>query len=239
MENIKTILFDLDGTLLPMDRDGFEKAYIGSFAAFTNEFITPEQLGTALLSATHELVSNTEKTAVNEERFFKIFRGYLEQDAYDKLHAAMDAYYDEHFDVVKEMTKVSNAMVESVAYLKSKGYDIILATNPIFPRVATDKRIAWAGLDLEDFKDVTRFEENHFCKPQLAYYQEIIEDNQLDPETCLMVGNDVEEDLIAAQLGMKTMLLVDDLIHRNPDEAIVCDWQGTREAFLDKIKELF
>lgn len=239
MTNIKTILFDLDGTLLPMDRDGFEKVYVSSFAQYSSPYIEPKQLVSALMQSTEVMIQNTQKTDVNEKRFYDTFRSYMDGPTFDALYGVLEDYYDVHFDVVKEMTSVSQAMVDSVAYLKEQGFNLVLATNPLFPRTATDKRIAWAGLSPDDFIDVTRFEENHFCKPNLAYYEEILEDNGLLASECLMVGNDVEEDLIARHLGMKTVLLTDDLIHRNTQEPIVADWIGTRKEFLVKIKELF
>lgn len=238
MKNIKTVLFDLDGTLLPMDRDAFEKAYVSSFARFSAPYIDPKQLVHALMSSTDDMINNTQKSQVNEVRFYESFAKHMDQVTFDTLLEKMDDYYSVDFDVVQSVTSSSQAMIDSVAYLKEKGFNVILATNPLFPRIATDKRILWAGFRPEDFTDVTRFEENHFCKPNLEYYQEVLDDNGLLAHECLMVGNDVQEDLIAQKLGMKTALLVDDLIHRS-DEAIVADWIGTREEFLEKIKEIF
>ena len=36
----------------------------------------------------------------------------------------------------------------------------------------------------------------------------------MKPEECLMVGNDVREDMVTEQLGMKTFLLTDCLINK-------------------------
>ena len=36
----------------------------------------------------------------------------------------------------------------------------------------------------------------------------------MKPEECLMVGNDVSEDMVTEQLGMKTFLLTDCLINK-------------------------
>ena len=49
--------------------------------------------------------------------------------------------------------------------LKEMGYPLVLATNPIFPRVATMQRIDWAGLDVEDFELVTVYENFNYSKP--------------------------------------------------------------------------
>ena len=70
------------------------------------------------------------------------------------------------------------------------------------------------GLQPEDFEFFTTFENSHYCKPNLDYYREILEKLSLKPEECLMVGNDVSEDMITEQLGMKTFLLTDCLINK-------------------------
>ena len=101
-----------------------------------------------------------------------------------------------------------------VGWLKEKGIRVVLATNPLFPSIATENRIRWAGLQPEDFEYFTTFENSHYCKPNLDYYQEILEKRSLKPEECLMVGNDVGEDMITEQLGMKTFLLTDCLINK-------------------------
>ena len=74
---------------------------------------------------------------------------------------------------------------------KKKGIEVYLATNPIFPRCATMNRIDWAGLDPEDFKIITTYEDHVYCKPNPEYFLQILEQFELDPSECLMVGNDV------------------------------------------------
>jgi len=48
-----------------------------------------------------------------------------------------------------------------------------------------------------------------FCKPRTEYYLEISQKIGEPPETCMMVGNDPVNDLIAAHTGMKTYLTDD------------------------------
>ena len=104
---------------------------------------------------------------------------------------------------------------ETVDKLRDGGYRIALATNPIFPAAATESRIRWAGLEPADFELYTTYENTGFCKPNLAYYRELLERLDCCAEDCLMVGNDVEEDMIAATLGMPVFLLTDCLINKN------------------------
>ena len=60
----------------------------------------------------------------------------------------------------------------------------------------------------------TTYENSGFCKPNPKYYSEILEKLNLDPEDCLMVGNDVIEDMVAQKLGMKVFLLTDCIINK-------------------------
>jgi FMN phosphatase YigB (HAD superfamily) len=98
----------------------------------------------------------------------------------------------------------------------------VLATNPLFPAVATESRIRWAGLAPGDFALYTTYENIGCCKPNLAYYAEILRRMALVGSECLMVGNDVGEDMVAETLGMKVFLLTDCLI--NKDDADITRW---------------
>ena len=103
---------------------------------------------------------------------------------------------------------------EVIRQIKALGYRVILATNPLFPAIATYSRVKWAGLDPADFELITTYENSHFCKPNPDYYREILGKLALDGSACLMVGNDVGEDMIARTLGMKVFLLTDCLINK-------------------------
>lgn len=101
-----------------------------------------------------------------------------------------------------------------MAYIKEKGLRLALATNPLFPAVATQRRICWAGLRETDFSLYTTYENSSFCKPNPDYYRQVTEKLGVRPEECLMVGNDVGEDMIAETLGMRVFLLTPCLINK-------------------------
>ena len=103
--------------------------------------------------------------------------------------------------------------METVHKLKECGYRVALATNPIFPHMATQNRIRWAGLVPEDFEIYTTYEASTFCKPNPAYYLEVARTLGVKPEECLMVGNDATEDMAAREVGMDVFLLTDCLIN--------------------------
>lgn len=96
-----------------------------------------------------------------------------------------------------------------------KAEKVVLATNPLFPPAGVRTRLGWVNLKPEDFDYWTHYENSSFCKPNPAYYQEIMKVLGLDAGQCLMIGNDVQEDVVAAQsIGMDTFLVTDCIIDR-------------------------
>ena len=118
------------------------------------------------------------------------------------------------FQKAKEDCGFTEKAALTVRKLKEKGFSLVLATNPLFPAVATESRVKWAGLSVDDFLLYTTYENCHYCKPNPKYYEELTKRLSLDPKECLMVGNDVEEDMIAETLGMRVFLLTDCLINK-------------------------
>ena len=94
------------------------------------------------------------------------------------------------------------------------GYRVVLATNPIFPAIATQSRIRWTGLEPEDFEFITTYENSSYSKPNPRYYEEVLEKIGCTPAECLMVGNDVTEDGAAKKLGIDVFFLIDCLINQ-------------------------
>jgi FMN phosphatase YigB (HAD superfamily) len=181
------------------------------------------------------MVMNTEYKT-NEEVFMSKFSELIGGDI-SKYQERFNAFYDTLFHKTRKAAE-SNALVkESIAILKSKNYKLVIATNPLFPRKAIQHRIEWAGLDLKDFIYVTSYEDNHYCKPQLHFYREILDKVGKKPEQCMMVGNDVQEDLVALKLGLKTFLINNHLINRTKD-VIECSFQGNYEDFYEYVKAL-
>lgn len=232
---INTILFDLDGTLLPMDMESFEKLYFESMAAYLKDLIDPKELVKSIWASTNTMVHNIEPR-INEEVFMEDFKTRIGGDT-EVYKERFDKFYDTEFMKAKEAVYENEFMKKSVKILKEKGYKVVIATNPLFPLKAIEHRIRWAGFEPSDFEYITSYERNHYCKPQLEYYEEVLKDIDKSPEECMMIGNDVQEDLIAGKLGLKTFLIKDCLLHRTDDE-IATDYSGYYEDFYEFVKEL-
>lgn len=211
---IKNILFDLDGTLLPMDQEKFTRSYFRRLAAKLAPLgYEPEKLVDGIWQATYAVIKN-DGSRTNEEMFWQQF-AVIFGDRVFADRPVFDEYYRVEFQGVKDDCGFNPAAAETVKRLKAAGYRVILATNPIFPSVATESRIRWAGLEPEDFELYTTYENSHYCKPNPLYYREILDKLSLDAAESLMVGNDVEEDMVAKELGMSVFLLKDCLINKN------------------------
>ena len=109
-------------------------------------------------------------------------------------------YYLTDFGDVKAACRPSPHAKKIIDYLRGKAI-LILATNPLFPRVATHERIKWAGLEPEDFQLITTYEDNRHSKPHLRVLSDILRRINLPAEECLMVGNDAKEDMVAGNWG--------------------------------------
>lgn len=232
---IKTILFDLDGTMLPVDLDNFLKIYFAEMGKKFQDLIEAKTLIKYIMIATEAMVNNTEYLT-NETVFMEKF-GQLIQSDLGIYRKRFDEFYDREFFAVKSSVVNIPLMRDSVNLLKDKGYDLIIATNPLFPEKAIHHRIRWSGFEPEDFIYISSYEKNHYCKPQLQFYKEVLEETGKTPQECLMVGNDVQEDLIAAKLGIATYLITDFMIHRTK-EPVNATYQGTYSDFYRFVQEL-
>lgn len=215
--SIKAVLFDLDGTLLPMDQEVFTKAYFKGLAAkLAPRGYEPKQLIDSVWGGTKAMIKNPGGKS-NEERFWEFFSGiYGDKAREDEPY--FEEFYKTDFQNVKEVCGNDPRAAKIVHKLKDAGIRVVLATNPIFPAIATESRIRWAGLEPEDFELYTTYENSYYSKPNPEYYKAILAQMNLTAQECLMVGNDVGDDMVAKDIGMEVFLLTDCLInHKNAD----------------------
>ncbi len=213
---INTVLFDLDGTLLPMDNEVFTKGYFkGLVAKLAPLGYDPKTLVDCVWRGTAAMVKN-DGTRPNVERFWETFAA-LNPEVWDPAHMALtDSFYSNEFHAAKQFTGENPLAKELINALKADGYEVVLATNPLFPKVGIEARLSWIGLTCEDFSLVTSYENMHYCKPNPQYYEEILKMIGKKPEECLMVGNNTDEDCAAAAAaGLKTVLVTDCLINES------------------------
>jgi FMN phosphatase YigB (HAD superfamily) len=159
-------------------------------------------------------------SCTNEEAFWNFFTGVYGEKARADM-PVFEEFYENEFQQAKQFCGFAPKAREVIRLLHENGVRCVLATNPLFPAVATFSRIRWAGLEPTDFALVTTYENIGCCKPNPAYYSEILRRLCLSPADCLMVGNDVGEDMVAKTLGIDVFLLTDCLINRKNEDISV------------------
>ena len=215
--SVKMVFFDLDGTLLPMDMDEFTMGYFQMLAAkAAPRGYEPKSLVKGIWHGVSAMVQN-DGNCTNEEAFWEDFaKIYGEQALKDK--PLFNEFYANEFQNARMFCGFNPEAAETVRWIKKQGLRIALATNPLFPSVATQSRIRWTGLEPDEFEFYTTYENIGWCKPNLDYYREVLSRAGVDAQECLMVGNDVGEDMIAADLGMKVFLVKDCLINKSDED---------------------
>lgn len=233
---MKAILFDLDGSLLPMDQDGF----VGYYFKLLGEMMSalgydPKASVKAVIAGT-KAMSENDGSKTNEEAFWEVFGGLLGEGV-RACEPDFERFYRTEFEKTSAFAYPTPLAKEIIREAKAKGYRTALATNPIFPRVATMARLRWAGLSEQDFELVSTYEDFRFSKPKPGYYTQVLDRIGLKPEDCLMAGNDIGDDAAAIELGMDFFLLTDCLINREGND-ISSFKKGSLQEFLHFVKNL-
>lgn len=211
---IKAICFDLDGTLLPMDIDVFCQRYFGMLADKMVLYGYEKRAFIAAIMQGSRAMYQNDGTRTNEQAFWDSFAESLGEGV--RAHQCVfDAFYEKEFDLVREVCGFDANAARVVKTCKERGFTVAIATNPLFPRIATHKRLTWAGIDPQSVAFYTTYEDTHYCKPNERYYEEVAARLGVAPCECVMVGNDVTEDMAARKAGMHVFLLTgENLINR-------------------------
>ncbi|GMA50206.1 hydrolase [Alicyclobacillus contaminans] len=223
---LRALLFDLDGTLLPLDLDEFLKGYFRALVPSVAHVVDTATIVSQITEATEEMIRNEDANHTNEQVFRMAFFGKSGLSE-ETVWPAFEAFYETAFASLRALTQPTSIAREICQTAYRKGYRLVLATNPIFPQTAVRQRMEWAGIGDIPFHLVTTMEDMHFCKPNPKYYMEIAERLDVSPEECMMIGNDVQEDGVAGKIGMQTFLVRDCLIDRG-----VGHMEFTREGSL-------
>ena len=233
---MKAILFDLDGTLLPLDEKLFVDIYFTELSkVFSDYNIDSKKLVETIWTATGDMIKNDGKKT-NEEVFWDRFESVIDADVSNVKGLLADFYANQFFNKVKRSSTENSLAKVAVELAKKNGRKVILATNPVFPEDAL-VRLKWTGLDVDDFDYVTHYSNSSFSKPNPKYYLDLCEKFDVEPKDCLMIGNDEREDIFAASSIGMNCYLVTDYLNTAPDCEINCE-KGSFEDLIEKLKTL-
>ncbi|MDZ4170352.1 MAG: HAD family hydrolase [Coriobacteriia bacterium] len=203
---IHAVLFDLDGTLLDIDLQGFLREYFALLGpelarlVHTDEKTALEAVMQATAAMCEPHVGRTNRS-VFEEHFLKLTGADLADPV---TRSTLATFYESSFPSLKAGNGPRDGAASAVAATRGHGLKCALATNPIFPYAAVAERVRWAGFSPDQFDLVTSYENSEACKPLPHYFRQIAELLGVAPDACLMVGDDPMLDMAAADVGMRT-----------------------------------
>ena len=211
---------DLDNTLLPIvTQDKFAEIWFRDIGRLLYKSgIDPSAAINAMNDGVRAmLLNNGIKT--NIDVFYDVVcerTGYTIQ----QLEPLINEYYATTYDNVKTITRPNPYAPEIARLMRMKGEYAVIATMPLFPKEACDKRMRWVGLNADMFDLVTTCGYSSYCKPNPDYFMQILEDFDAEPKDAVMIGNDVREDMIPCEkLGIESFLVTDYILDHGLDYA--------------------
>lgn len=210
---IKAIFFDLDGTLLPMNEKEFAKIYFLTLSNYFKNFGYDSKLLMETIYKGTELMYYNQGPLSNEKVFFDYFESVYGKEKMKDI-PYFNEYYMNDFLKTKSACKDNHLAKEIVKFCKDNFSKVILSTNPIFPIIATEKRMGFVNLKLNDFDYVTSYENCCICKPNPQYFIDLMEKFNLKSDEVILFGNNTYEDgECALKAGIRCVLVGDYIIN--------------------------
>ena len=230
----KAILFDMDGTLVPMDMNVFTQSFIGKLLQKVSHPDIPAEVAMKnTWKGIHAMINN-DGAMTNEAVFIRFYQNVYGDALTQEIIEQTTRFYKEDFCQVKADVGENPLAAEAIRLAHEKADLVILATNPLFPMIAQEERLHWVNLQQEDFDLITSYENSSFSKPNPEYYHMICAKMGISPSECLMIGNDEKEDMqTAAMAGMDGYLITDCLIPCSEYH-----WEGPRGSFSEMLEYL-
>jgi FMN phosphatase YigB (HAD superfamily) len=195
-----TLLLDLDDTLLDTNIQAFVPAYFQALSSTLADEVSPEIMIPALTGGTKAMMENQDPAKTLREVFNSHFFPLLGVDK-EAITAKIDHFYDKTFPALGYVASQRPEAISFVRWAFENNHRVAIATNPYFPLKAVQHRMNWAGLPAAEnpFALVSSYETFHFTKESPTYFLEFLAQLGCPVGPVVMVGNDLEMDLLPAQ----------------------------------------
>lgn len=230
LDRVRAVFFDLDGTLIDVDMHLFVPVYLNRLTERMKALAEPAAATRAMHRAVAAMFANRDAGKTLEAVLFEVLRDDLAVTP-EQYRECLEQFLRSDLEGLRPLVTGHTLSCRLIDAALARGWQVVLATNPIFPRSVVEARVRWGGLDGDKFRHVTTYETEHFCKPNPDFFRENLDLLQVEAGRCLMVGNDTLHDMSASQVGMQTCLLTPWCIRR-AKERFRPDWQGGHEELL-------
>ncbi len=233
---VKGVLFDLDGTLLQVEMREFIPAYLQSLGGCFADFVGPRKFASVMSATTFALINSDDGDRTNEEAFLQAAERHMGIGR-EAFAQGLEVFCREGLPGLQSLIQPLPAARRILECCFERGLKVAVATNPVFPRALVDARLEWGGLSDLPFDLVTSYENSRYCKPNRRYFEDVLQELDLAPPQCVMVGNDTEHDLAARDMGIPTFLVDTWMIDRLGG-AYLSDYQGGHEQLYQFVSQL-
>ena len=232
---LKAILFDMDGTLIENSMETFLPPYFAALSKKMAHLVAPEKLIAQLRASTEVMMNNRDAARALADVFAADFYPQVGVPR-EQLEPVFEDFYAREYRDLRAFTRPVEGARAVIARAFDANLQVVIATGPFFPLTALQQRLEWGGLADFAYAFVTSYETMHACKPHAAYYREIAARLNVAPEECLMIGNDVQMDIVPARkAGMKTFWITN--VGMFPTD-VPCDWRGTLRDVGELLKKV-
>lgn len=230
-----TLLIDLDDTLLTNPIDRFLERYFKELGKALAAHVEPERMMQAMAKAVQAMQTKTDLASSLEDTFNQVFFPAIGIPR-DDLIEVLEDFYRVRFPLLASLTSPRPEAARLLHNAFERDWQVVIATNPLFPATAVHQRLAWAGFSPNEypFAWIASFETSHFGKPNPAYYAELLAFLRWPESPAVMVGNDWDNDILPAEaLGIPTFWLCENYRPRIPSLRHPSSSQGSLDRLGD------
>ncbi len=206
---IKAVLLELDTVLFGQPDHQFVKTFRRAFAHnLTAEtgIINADSLFSKVIQS---LGCRRDSLASNDEVMTACIAAELNVPISDIL-PTLESVYQASYQQAQDSSRAATSARELVAALLDQGLFVAVVCDPIYREAAIAQRLQWAGLGdlIASFAFLSASETMHFAKTDPAFYAEVIARIGIEPDEALLISDNWQNDMIAAEtVGLHTWLL--------------------------------
>jgi FMN phosphatase YigB (HAD superfamily) len=204
---INAVLLDLDNTMLLFDETVYVNRYFEALAPRFSDLFSEQDLSRRVIGATAALRRN-QGAQSNRDFFLAHFCDGIDAGRAEVWNRFSD-FYENDYQGIRMPVAAPAGLHRTLETLGRSGLKLVLASNPVFPKIAQETRMSWVGIPADRFDLFTHIDNMAFVKPDAGYYRQICDMLREPPGACLMVGNDPVGDMAAKRSGLKTYRTTD------------------------------